>query len=759
LWGTLRGANATKGPLAYRASLPNETISETKGDLPVKPPKTQKECLLPVALASLLLLASCGDDYTLEDQARDSLTRIHTELNYFKDADGRYMFVHGANVSGSSKFPASFEPISYVGKPFPLEQADWNLQTLRSQGFNVIRLVMTWEAIEHAGPGVYDTEYLDYIQKIVAKANEHGIYCLMDMHQDLFSRHLFQMYNDETDVSSLVEPGNIRKAEGCVLGRDAQGEPIHPNNLVRGDGAPEWAVALCLPDKDVGGDVWGLPRSCARGAASTPAFFPYSLWGINIFLSIDVSRCFATFFAGRDVYPNYTVPGDGRNIQDYLQDHFTDAWRQVARRVAGYPNVLGYDILNEPSGFYILFSLYTIFWRGTQQVAGGVLSETQFQAVLDGYLQDLRLQGATQDGVNRLREVLLENHVLPHSSREIVESGFVPAAAASPYRPDPEAGVGLGVHFNRDHLQPFHEKVGHAILEEDPDAIIFIELSLGSNETGVGGMMATPMRRPAGIDQIAYAPHWYTDIYPDFGENQPPRDFTVEEKFFRDYTPQIEKAIEPSTFSLGKPPTVMGEFGTYFNFGGIETSMAQDYEVSSVILDRYFETYERILLHHIQWCYSSENTAENGEGWNKEDFSLLGPDHRPRSALAYSRPYPRYLSGKPVSMHFYSDFHYYDPDPYIPDPVREFEVVFKTKETESPTEIFVPPVQYPDGFYVYISDGYCSYDARRFILYFYPVRRDPYTLHSLRLRPPYPDYGDRDWRYFFQGDRMIVNEP
>jgi len=474
---------------------------------------------------------------------------------------------------------------------------------------------------------------------------------------------------------------------------------------------------------------------------------------------MDVNRCFATFFAGRDIYPNYTVPGDGRNIQDYLQDHFTGAWRQVARRVAKHPNVLGYDIINEPSGFYILFSLYTIFWTETQKVAGGVLSERQFQEVLDGYMEDLRLQGATQDGVNRLRDVLLENNVLPHSSREIVESGFIPAAADSPYRPDPDAGVGLSVHFNRNHLQPFHEKVGHAILEEDPDTIIFIELSLGSNETGVDGLMATPMRRPEGIDQIAYAPHWYTDIYPDIGENTPPRDFTVEEKFFRDYRHGIEKAIESSTFSLGNPPTVMGEFGTYFNFGGIEKSMEQDYEVSSVVLDRYFETYEEILLHHIQWCYSPENTVENGEGWNKEDFSLLGPDHRPRSALAYSRPYARYLSGKPVSTRFYSDFHYYDPDPYVPTPVREFRVTFKTQETDNPTEIFVPPVQYPDGFYVYISDGRCDYDAQRFILYYYPKLRDPHTIHSLRIRPPYADYGDRDWNYFFKGDRRIINEP
>jgi hypothetical protein len=266
------------------------------------------------------------------------------------------------------------------------------------------------------------------------------------------------------------------------------------------------------------------------------------------------------------------------------------------------------------------------------------------------------------------------------------------------------------------------------------------------------------MTRPEGFEQLAFGPHWYTDIYPEIGPGTPPRDFTVEEIRFRDYVPGIQDAINPSTFSLGYPPTVVGEFGTYYNFGGIEKAMAQDYEVSSVILDNYFEAYESMFLHHILWCYSSENTKAVGEGWNNEDFSLLGPDGQPRSALAYSRPYPRCLSGKPVSLHFYSDYHYYDPDPYVPVPRHDFEVTFKTHQTEAPSEIFVPRIQYPEGFYVYPSDGHCTYDPDRYILYYYPHKTDPGTVHSLRLRPPYSDYGDRDWKYFFN-DGLVITNP
>lgn len=725
------------------------------------------------ALLLSFLVASCGSDYTLTDQFEEDLTRITTHLSYFKDAHGRYLFVHGANVSGSSKFPTVYKPISYVGKPFPLDEADWNFQQLQRLGFNTLRLVMTWEAIEPNAPGEYDQAYLDFIEAIVAKANEYGIYCLMDMHQDLFSRHINQLFYDCSDGLSLEDEDDIEKAKTCSLPKsqwaccaqddsECKSALASPNNIVRGDGAPKWVVQLCLPEKEVYGDSWGLPPDCVKKTPKskyTTDFFPFTLWGINAFLSLDVNRCFATFFAGSQIYPEYKVMEDGveKNIQVYLQDHFAEAWRQVARRVSKYPNVLGYDILNEPTGIYILFTVYALFWKEASSAPGGMLTDAQVNELLEDFTEELVRQGTSQEAAKKLRDVLRQYDLLPRSTAQIVQSGFYPQAAASEYKPDINAALALNLNFNRNYLQPFHKKVGDVILEEDPDAILFVELSLGLSDTGLAGMMAFPMLRPEGFHQMAYAPHYYTDIYPEIGMNKNPRVFTVEEKFFRDYTSEIQKAIEPSTFSLGNPPTVIGEFGTYFNFGGIETSMAQDYEVSSVVLDRYFESFEKMFLHHIQWCYSPENTMENGEGWNKEDFSLLGPDRKPRSALAYSRPYPRFLSGKPVSMHFYSDFHYYDPDAYIPDPRREFEVTFKTRETDAPSEIFVPPIQYPDGFYVYLSDGHCYYDPDRFILYYYPHKLDPGTLHNLRIRPPYPDYGDRDWKYFFRGKEVITN--
>jgi hypothetical protein len=41
---------------------------------------------------------------------------------------------------------------------------DEHFACLRAWGLTFERLVLPWEAIEHAGPGVYDREFLDYLR-------------------------------------------------------------------------------------------------------------------------------------------------------------------------------------------------------------------------------------------------------------------------------------------------------------------------------------------------------------------------------------------------------------------------------------------------------------------------------------------------------------------------------------------------------------------------------------------------------------------
>ncbi|QEL61587.1 hypothetical protein CJJ09_003734 [Candidozyma auris] len=57
-------------------------------------------------------------------------------------------------------------------------------------GFNTIRYLVTWEAIEHAGPEKYDHEFVKYtieVLKIIHKVG--GLYVFMECHQDVWSRY------------------------------------------------------------------------------------------------------------------------------------------------------------------------------------------------------------------------------------------------------------------------------------------------------------------------------------------------------------------------------------------------------------------------------------------------------------------------------------------------------------------------------------------------------------------------------------------
>ncbi|MGI5863630.1 MAG: cellulase family glycosylhydrolase [Myxococcales bacterium] len=699
------------------------------------------------------------------------LTPVRTDRTYLRDGHGRYVLFHGVNVSGSTKV-AAFKEVdgkqvaTFLEKPFPLEKADQELSKLRALGFDTIRLLLAWEAIQPDGPDTYDAEYLGYIREIVKKAGEHGLYVLMDMHQDMFSRHLRVKYNRHP---AYGEPGSL---ENTLL---ALVPPF--DDVVQGDGAPRWAVEACLPEKDLDSPRWGVPRITSgltmegienlialykklAGDDSTtnpeleewmlyfvlnlPGEFPvnetsdllpFTHWGVSHALSLDLARLYACFLAGDKAFPKLTLRG--KNVKDYLQEAYANAWAQVAAQVGDLPNVIGYDVINEPGGNFIpLTAAAALIKGGGVEGARGALvamlgeetGEQAFQA-----LQALRI-------------------LPPDTNPETLRLWGLEHL-------DVMGVASLNIAFDENYMRPLHERVGKAVLARDPDAVIWIEHAMSAamflGGSSFGGQWEQPMTRPRGLPQVVYAPHWYPDIYPFPGFNQPSRSFTVEEVRYRDYQPNLEAMRAHSVNALGNIPVVFGEFGTYFNFGGIEQARASGYAVSAHILDNYFEAFERMFQSRILWCYSPENDYELGDLWNHEDFSIIDPEQKPRGELAWARPHARFLAGKPVSTHFWSDYHYYDPDKGVPDPRREFEVRYASKETEAPSEIVVPEVQYPDGFYVWVSDGRCYFDPKTATLYHYPSRDEPGVEHWVRLLPPDPLRENDGWKYFFKGEQVV----
>lgn len=706
------------------------------------------------------------------------LTRLETNLTWLKDAHGRYVFFHGVNVSGTTKVPVSIsdkpytldqagDPAvggapSFLGRPFDVKTVDSEIRKLRDAGFNAFRLLVSWEGVSPEKAGTYDTAYLKSIRTVAEIANRYGVWVLMDMHQDMFSRHLVVRYNE---APSYGDPGSIENTILALL-------PPY-TDTVRGDGAPRWAVEACLQEKDLSSPNWGTPRLVSGMDANAvlnlmgvynlllggdggalpewvdymlthlpPPFpvtetsdvLPMTNWGVAAALSMDAQRCFACLFAGDVAFPGLEV--GGKSVKDYMQDQYAEAWKQVAAQVKDLPNVMGYDIINEPIGNFIVLT------------AAAALVQTNSTDAVKQLMEDL----LGPDLGPKIAKALLDLRILPPDTKPET------LAAWGLDTIDTFAILGLNLGFDKTYMKPFYEKVGKAILEVDPKAVIFIEPSMNITSLlggGSFGMWDQSMTRPE-LPQVVYAPHFYTDIYPFIGFNQKPREFGVEEVRHRDYVPDIETITAIVQHSLGNVPVVFGEFGTYFNFGGVDASVAEAYAVSSHILDNYYEAYERLFQSQMLWCYSPDNVKEYGDRWNKEDFSVQDFEGQWRSEAAWSRPYARALAGKPLETHFYSPLHYFDPDKGVVDPEREFFVRYASKETDAPTEIYVPDVHYPDGFYVWLSDGRAYWDPETRTLSHYPADDEPGVEHWVRILPPLDGNQNLGWSYFFQGDRVIV---
>lgn len=842
--------------------------------------------VLVLPLVCLLLVACESETPRFETE----LSPLRTELTYLKDAHGRYVHLRGTNVGGSTKVPV-FNAIdvplgkkrgfTYVGRPFaPGEEHKWFAQ-LKGLGFNAIRLLFIWEAVFPDEKGVPDEEFLDYFENIIRLAGEYGIYVILNMHENLWSRHLWADYNEA--ISSTCAPDATFCLDDIIL-------PLFPpyTDQVKGDGAPLWATKVCLPEKNFDSPYWGMHHVLGRikdpvaGVAldklgkalkedfgmdvddllkkvkeqapepfkvtDTTDMLPWTFWGVNNAVSLDVERCYASLFAGDKVYPNHQVvlTKDGRtlvrilnqenpdpnapvieddeiektwNLKDYLQESFTEAWVEVTKRAVKYPHVVGYDIMNEPASIFVLLTVAQAYFELGLDGAVGDLLHSLF---LDPVNPDKSNTGDDIWTLIGLLEILPPVHMARNglagkrTPEDVIrEWGFEGA--------DLFAMASLNVGFGRNHLTPLFERVGAAINEVYYDywgqafatnrPIIHLEpafspdMLLGEGGGGMGGQWQNYQMLPRFEEkyepvQMVWSPHWYPDIYPYIGFNQKPRQFAAYEYRHRDYTEVLKHKIDVARDTFDNIPTLFGEFGTYWNFRyesceppsaandynpayrgpcayydadnprpetdphvyegedferpGYEQSRYHDYRISAEIMNNYYESFEKLFMSSINWCYTTDNDPHYGDWWNHEDFSIIDENGNPRGELAWVRPYPRALSGKPVSMHFYSDYHYYDPSKGEPNPRREFELVFESKETLAPTIIFVPEIQYPDGFYVWLSDGWIAWNAADQHLYYHPTKDDPKWRHKVVIRPPTPGMDLSGWKYFVKGDQVIA---
>lgn len=175
-----------------------------------------------IAVVASLLLASCGwpggppsgpprppGPPTVRDFVDLRPLSVSDDARIVDDR-GREVLLRGANVNSLGEY--------WQGDPgheptIPLSDDDWD--EMASRGFSVIRLIVTWSRIAPER-GEIDQDYLDAVDAYVTAAAEHGMYTVIDMHQDAYSATIATEDADEC-------PDGSRPGKGW-------------------DGAPDWAT-------------------------------------------------------------------------------------------------------------------------------------------------------------------------------------------------------------------------------------------------------------------------------------------------------------------------------------------------------------------------------------------------------------------------------------------------------------------------------------------------------------------------------------
>jgi hypothetical protein len=605
---------------------------------------------------------------------------LHVSGDRFVDAEGREVLLRGVNLGGDSKapwpnggthFPADFSDhrtVSFVGRPFPLSEAHGHFARLRGWGFNCLRLLTTWEAVEHAGPGQYDEAYLDYFAEIAGLAGDYGFYVFVDCHQDAWSRM----------SGGCGAPGWTFEAVGLDFTRFHQAQ-----------------AALVMQHAFDYAD----PEASQAG-------YPRMSWSSNYKLPAN-GIMWSLFFGGRWLTPDFRI--QGRNVQDYLQERYLACLDQIARRLAPMPHVIGFESFNEPS----------IGWLGQRLTDRGVESPSPLAmgpaispldglALARGVPATVPVLGGRESGLPR---VVAERTLNAAGVSVWLPGKSCPFEAAGVYALRDGGAIGLDeavfqrgpegpLDIGRDLFAPLFRNVAETIRAHRPDWILFAEVEVAGPFVGRG----YPAEMPPGS---VNAPHWYdltnlTTKSFDINDHIDPfagRRLHGEAEVRESYRQGLEARKRLADVFGG--PSLIGEIGVQFDIddGASYRAWADGQRGPAVfakqaqMLGLMADALDALKLSATWWNYSATNRNDPriGDGWNQEDLSIFSLDQLDethdggRGAEGFARPSVRAAQGRLLRQAF--DVR-----------TKVFEAVVEIDPTiTAPTVISTPAAAFPHG--------------------------------------------------------------
>ena len=600
--------------------------------------------------------------------------RLWLDGRSFRDRHGRAVALRGVNLGGDCKVPASpdgrtFLPsdfadhrtVDFVGRPAPLDEIDGHLDRIVHWGFNCLRLLTTWEAVEHAGPRLYDQRYLDFYAEVCRRSAARGLHVVVDFHQDAWSRM----------SGGDGAPGWTFEAVGLDFTKFASADAAH--------------VMQHRYDFSRGGRQGSYPLMSWSGNYRTPA--NAIMWTM--------------FFGGHDFAPNLTV--DGRTAPTFLQDHYLGAVQALAERVAGIDGVIGFDSLNEPGSGWI--------GRGLDEDAtplrGEAWSPLDGLAVAAGLSRSIPVQplggGTIERRLVNERQVALW---LPGRTDPFRDAGVWDVASdgtARALRSDFFSLVrGSKVDVERDYMVPFFHRVATTIRSVREDWLLFAEVDPFGAMRGHGFPPGMP-------DRTVNASHWYdltALVTKRFSPDKSVDILTGAVAEGRDAIEELYVGGLSRLKGIGDAlndgaPTLIGECGIQYDMNDASAYEAwaqgdhseAPWSAQVAALDLMYNALDHLLLHSTQWNYTVTNRNDPmiGDGWNQEDLSIWSadqltepddPDSGGRAVAGFCRPRVVAAQGDLLAQHF--DL-----------ASRRFEArIAADPAIDAPTVIYLPDLHY-----------------------------------------------------------------
>jgi endoglycosylceramidase len=161
-------------------------------------------------VAGLILVPAARGGAAPSQQSLSPLHVVRGAQARIEDAAHRQILLRGVN---SNQLGDYYQADPALPSTVPLSEDDF--AQMAALGFDSVRLIVHWSLLEPRR-GVFDQQYLGRVRQAVSWAARHGLYVVLDMHQDAWGKYI------ATPAGETCPPG-LQPAIGW-------------------DGAPQWAT-------------------------------------------------------------------------------------------------------------------------------------------------------------------------------------------------------------------------------------------------------------------------------------------------------------------------------------------------------------------------------------------------------------------------------------------------------------------------------------------------------------------------------------